>query len=465
MNTDVITPESQEEVLQAIVVSPEQKAIEKAFSQDIIAYSIPELAIQLMEEEFLPMTVQGAEDKKGFDLVHKCRMITKDQRLFVEKARVRMKAPALEFGRKVDEGAKKLINRLEAIEDHLGKQEKAYTDERERIAEAKAEAERQRYQGRVLQLKDWGFKFDDVLDTYQLGEMIINKDDIRDLSDDDYAPTIELAKKAVEAEQQRLADEKLKDERAADRIKQLRAWGFVWNPSNEFYSFTDGLGVDHFDVCPLDLKELSDGAYEPIASTAKRVYDAEQTRLAEIQKEADKLKEANRIEAERLQGIADDQAAAQKLIDDQRKQLEDDRRKMILNGRTPLLEAAGFEFTGNRFKLGTTIKLGQEDIVDMADQQFADLLVDAEAKIKEDTAAKIEADRLEKVRINNEKKANKERTARLAPDKKALKKWAIRLGNFPLAETTQDEASALATSFIGRLSIMAKEFAIEIDAL
>jgi len=453
MNAELIETE---EVHNAVVSTATNKPVE---------FSVTDAAIAEMREKFMPLTIAGPTDKAGFQAVYDARMIVKRSRVDVDKKRKELNEDALEWQRKVNGEAKRITAGLTEIETHLELEETAYNNEIKRIADEKAEAERQRYQSRVLQLKDWGFTFDDFFESYVLGTVIILKDDIRDLTDENYAPTVELAKKAVEAEQQRLADEKLKDERAGNRLKQLRAWGFVWDDQHDGYSFIDGLNIEHYTVFSEDLRMTSDEEFEPIASTAKRVYDAEQTRLADIQKEADKLKEANRIEAERLQGIADDQAAAQKLIDDQRKQLEDDRRKMILNGRTPLLEAAGFEFTGNRFKLGTTIKLGQEDIVDMADQQFADLLVDAKAKIKEDTAAKIEADRLEKVRINNEKKANKERTARLAPDKKALKKWAIRLGNFPLAETTQDEASALATSFIGRLSIMANEFAVEIDAL
>jgi phage-related minor tail protein len=107
-------------------------------------FSPTDSAIAVMSEQYLPLTIAGVDDSRGFKLVHAARMDVRAKRVQVEKVRVELKADALAYGRSVDAEAKRITALLEPIEAHLNEEEKAYEDAKEKIREEarqKAEAE------------------------------------------------------------------------------------------------------------------------------------------------------------------------------------------------------------------------------------------------------------------------------------------------------------------------------------
>jgi hypothetical protein len=119
----------------------------------LIKYNVSDAIITEMRQQMMPLTVTGPEDKVGAEMIHNQRMIVKLHRVDVEKTRKALKADALEFGRKVDNEAKRLTTALEEIENHLLTQEEIVTKHQARLAaerkakedaeKAKIEAERQ----------------------------------------------------------------------------------------------------------------------------------------------------------------------------------------------------------------------------------------------------------------------------------------------------------------------------------
>lgn len=99
-----------------------------------------DVAIAKLAEEYTGLTINGINDKAGFDKVHKARMTVRNYRVQVEKTRKELKADALEYGRTVDAEAKRLTAALEAIEQPLCEQENAVLAEKERIKKAAEEA-------------------------------------------------------------------------------------------------------------------------------------------------------------------------------------------------------------------------------------------------------------------------------------------------------------------------------------
>ncbi|GAB2549666.1 hypothetical protein [Spirosoma aerophilum] len=412
-----------------------------------IKFDVSQSAITQMKKEAAKLSIKGPDDKVGFNAVYKFRQMVKDQRIDVENKQKALKRPHIDYNRDVDSHAKALIEPMKAIENALAFQEKAYNDERDRLAEERERAIRVRTDQRTQMLRSSGFTYNAINDAWEFGEVAINFDDIKGLNEEDCQPTADLVKSTYEAEQQRIADERFRGERADVRMKALRALGFIWDAEQEWYTFTDGEGTGRYEVCPRDLMNLTDEEYEPIASTAQRIYDAEQARIKAIADEQAAIALANQQEAARLQAIADQQAADQLAIENARKQLEEDKKTMILDNRRPKLVEAGFDWNGFRSKLLNVFRLSEADIIDMTEVEFADLLTDAQAKTKE---AAEEADRVAKAQKRDEaakKAADRARVARLKPDKKVIKTHLLSAFEKPAPAVSEPES----TSFLKRL--------------
>lgn len=116
---------------------------------EIESISKIETAVAVMREKYLPLTIGGVDDKKGFDAVYKARQDVKSTRVAVEKKRKELKADALEFGRSVDGAAKRITDLLTPIEDHLKSQEDEYNKQKEAIKKAAEEAAAAKLQSRI----------------------------------------------------------------------------------------------------------------------------------------------------------------------------------------------------------------------------------------------------------------------------------------------------------------------------
>jgi chemotaxis protein histidine kinase CheA len=100
--------------------------------------SLPDY-IQCLESQYLQLTINGLDDKAGYDQVHKARMDMRDLRVKIEKKRKELKEDSLSYGRAIDAEAKRINAMIEPIETYLANQEQAIDTEKERIRRAKEE--------------------------------------------------------------------------------------------------------------------------------------------------------------------------------------------------------------------------------------------------------------------------------------------------------------------------------------
>jgi hypothetical protein len=114
--------------------------------EQIVKYDIADAAISKMNADYMGLTIQGLDDKEGFNQVHEARMVVKNHRVAVEKKRKELKADALEYGRRVDAEAKRITGLLDPIEAHLQAEEDKVIEEKKRIKEEKEKMERDRVQ-------------------------------------------------------------------------------------------------------------------------------------------------------------------------------------------------------------------------------------------------------------------------------------------------------------------------------
>jgi len=85
----------------------------------IVKYSVTDAAINKMEKEYLPLKLNGIDDKDGFKKIVEYKKNVRAVRLEVESERKNLKAEALEYGRQVDKESNRIKDRLAPIEAHL----------------------------------------------------------------------------------------------------------------------------------------------------------------------------------------------------------------------------------------------------------------------------------------------------------------------------------------------------------
>ena len=77
--------------------------------QSVALFDLTEAAISQLSEKYYDLTIDGIDDKEGFDLVHKGRMHIRDLRVQVKKTHKELKAPVLQHGRLIDAAMKKIM--------------------------------------------------------------------------------------------------------------------------------------------------------------------------------------------------------------------------------------------------------------------------------------------------------------------------------------------------------------------
>lgn len=108
--------------------------------------------IKDMEKQAKELVITGIDDKDGYANVNTALKTVKEKRTSVDNKRKELKAPALDFNKKVEAEAQKLIALLRPIEIVLAKKKKVIDDEKELIAEEKRKAKQKLFEDRVARL-------------------------------------------------------------------------------------------------------------------------------------------------------------------------------------------------------------------------------------------------------------------------------------------------------------------------
>jgi len=110
----------------------------------VMKYDIQEAVIVAMEKEFLPLKIDGLDDKENFALVHSARMKVRDLRIQVQKQEQYYKDILNTKKKEIMEDAKNIYDRLEPIETHLKTEEDRIEAIKEAIRQKKIAEEKAR---------------------------------------------------------------------------------------------------------------------------------------------------------------------------------------------------------------------------------------------------------------------------------------------------------------------------------
>ena len=100
---------------------------EVRLDSSVIKYSVTEQSLKEIEEQYHPSLIPAdLSDKENYEMVRKGIAHVRGLRGDVESKRKELKKDALEFGRKVDEAAKQIKDRLLAVETPMKEAKQNY---------------------------------------------------------------------------------------------------------------------------------------------------------------------------------------------------------------------------------------------------------------------------------------------------------------------------------------------------
>lgn len=169
-------------------------------------FNLSDLAIAQYSDLYMPLEIQGIDDKEGYKLVKEARSLIKGTRVDIEKTRKALKEDSLRYGRAVDAEAKRITALLLPIEDHLDRQQRAIDDELERIKQ-EAEAKRKA----ALQTR---------IDAFFAVGKSIDVALLMGMSEESYQAALQAANAMYRAEQERLTKEARAKAEAAEILRQ-----------------------------------------------------------------------------------------------------------------------------------------------------------------------------------------------------------------------------------------------------
>jgi hypothetical protein len=154
------------ELIEAPVVTvlpPEiEERVDKEISLAIVEVNYTDDFIRKMKEEFLPMTINGQQDKEGYLNLQAVRKQVKQARILVEKTFKRGREIAQLEVKKWITKQNEIVGEIKAVEKALEEKEDAWEQERDRLKEIERQRIEQQGVARVTDMVRFGAKLEGV---------------------------------------------------------------------------------------------------------------------------------------------------------------------------------------------------------------------------------------------------------------------------------------------------------------
>lgn len=272
--------------------------------KELAKYSLPDAKIAELKEKYMTAIVKDPEDSGNYEFCKSAHQEVKGIRVSIEKKRKELKYSSLDFGRKVDEEAKRLTLLISEIEDHLYAQRRVVEAEKERIAKEREEqirAEEERKKREEEERLEKERKAEEERLEKIRKEQEVKEKELREKEEaikreqEERERKIKEEQEKIEAEKRKIEEEKQKAEQEKiNALYQKRleiALPFKQFWSTEQYAFGT-MSETNFNSVMSDLKER------------KQAFDdAEKARLA--QEEIERIA-AEKAEAERQEALKPD---------------------------------------------------------------------------------------------------------------------------------------------------------------
>ena len=174
--------------------------------QELMRLTIADNAITKMDQEFKNLTINGINDKEGYNVVKKAKSLIVKSRNKIDNVKKEMK-------RDIDTEAKRLLARLAPIEEQLSSKLLVIDEEIMKIEEEKKRVEQERISNRIKYIVALGMLYDGSNYSYQ--GLTISNDDIVLFNEEMFKDFIFNVEQKVIKEKERL--DKIQEEEDAER--------------------------------------------------------------------------------------------------------------------------------------------------------------------------------------------------------------------------------------------------------
>lgn len=260
-----------------MTTTTEQPTLKTQLDGEVAEYRKADAAIESMRETYGSLIITDLENKKEVAAVVEAHRQVKAYRVQISKKGKELRAPATAFGKQVIAEEKRLLGRIQPLEDHLDNQREKLRAAERAAKEAKEKAAAEELQRRV--------------DAMTAVNATINLDMLKAINDEMFS--LEL-KAATEAEVERVGEQQ-RQKHAADVVDELRKWGDLATAEE----------ILKMDSAAREERMISAKVSYEKQQAEQRKADGERERLqkenADQQKELQRLKqaEAQRVAAER----------------------------------------------------------------------------------------------------------------------------------------------------------------------
>ncbi|OZI09658.1 hypothetical protein BWI93_02730 [Siphonobacter sp. BAB-5385] len=298
------------------------------------AFEVDTKVLEANKEKYLGLELLELDDKKTYDEAIAGRRLARETRIAIQKKFKEFKAIAKDAVTKTEEKAETLIKLVSPVEDHCDDIVKRYEEEKERIRIDKLQQKAALVKSRVEKLTSLGAFFDGT--SYNLGNLVVEHEQLVTYSDDEYSQCVDLAtqmaekirldkeakEKADSEERQRLEAERkrIEEENAKLRAQQEEERKRMQAEMDALRKEREELEAEKKAVADAKAKELAEkrraekAEADRLAAEVKAKKDEEER----IEREAREKKEAEakkKADAARQKALAPDKKKLLKLAD------------------------------------------------------------------------------------------------------------------------------------------------------
>lgn len=191
---------------------------------ELVKHNVTDATIAELRTKYLPLTISGIEDKKGYKEADEARKVCKNLRVLASKICKDGREDAIKVQKAWIAKEKEVTGQISEVEEHLVDEMQRIDDEKERIRLETERKEQERIQGRVELLIEHGCVFDGI--NFSMGDISLSSSDIKGHSDDIFNECLAqiITKHAeLQAEAKRIEDERIAAEAEAKRIQEEEA--------------------------------------------------------------------------------------------------------------------------------------------------------------------------------------------------------------------------------------------------
>lgn len=246
---------------------------ENIITTELVKSNVTEVVLADLKKQYLPLKINGIDDKEGYTKVHDARIKCRDLRVLTVKICKKGREDAVKIQKDWISKEKEVVEQITVVEAHLQKEESAIDDAKEAI---KIRAERLlKLPGRKEQTKDIveyvGFEDSNKKITPLTDEMILS------FNDTEWQQIILLAKekKLAEAEIKLAVQQKVIDDakaleiekRTVIRVNELIATGATLHLNGTYRVYRKGTA----SVNEQTIKECIDEGWPKVLEVFKNV--------------------------------------------------------------------------------------------------------------------------------------------------------------------------------------------------